>query len=72
MERMNGEFRDRDKIVKGLKKDNSPFDYRLSDLPQLYDRIWVWMARTPSEVCGIKVEGDNKWPTIIEKARREQ
>lgn len=25
-------------------------------------------GKTPSEVAGIKIEGDNKWLTIIQKA----
>ena len=26
---------------------------------------------TPAEKCGIKVEGDNKWVTLIQNAKRE-
>jgi hypothetical protein len=36
MERLNGEIRDREKVVRGLKKDDSPFDLWLSDLSQLH------------------------------------
>jgi hypothetical protein len=27
-------------------------------------------GKTPSEVCGIKVEGKNKWLTLIQNAKR--
>ena len=26
-------------------------------------------GKTPSEACGIKIEGDNKWVTLIQNAR---
>ena len=29
-------------------------------------------SKTPSEVAGIKVEGDNKWITLIQNATRKQ
>jgi hypothetical protein len=25
-------------------------------------------GKTPAEKCGIKIEGDNKWKTIIQRA----
>ncbi len=27
--------------------------------------------KTPSEVCGIKIEGDNKWITLIQNAMQK-
>jgi proteasome lid subunit RPN8/RPN11 len=27
-------------------------------------------AKTPAEVCGIKVEGENKWITLIQNASK--
>ncbi|MDE1829273.1 MAG: DDE-type integrase/transposase/recombinase [Thaumarchaeota archaeon] len=72
MERLNGEFRDREKVVRGLKKDDSP----LIDGYQIYHNyIRPHMSldgKTPSEVCGIKIEGDNKWLTIIQNAKRNK
>ena len=35
MERMNGEFRDREKVMRGLKTEDSPILEGLSDIPQL-------------------------------------
>jgi hypothetical protein len=29
-------------------------------------------GKTPSEICGIKIEGENKWKTIIENAMKER
>jgi hypothetical protein len=27
---------------------------------------------TPAEKCGIKIEGENKWVTVIENAKRDE
>jgi hypothetical protein len=68
MERLNGEFRDREKVTRGLKKDSSP----LIDGYQLYHNyIRPHMAldgKTPSEACGISIQGNNKWRTLIQNA----
>jgi transposase-like protein len=70
MERLNGEIRDREKVVRGLKKNESP----LIDGYQIYHNyIRPHMSlegKTPSEMAGIKVEGDNKWITLIQNSRR--
>lgn len=69
---MNGEFRDREKVMRGLKKDDSPL---LTGYQIYHNYVRPHMSlkgKTPSEVCGIKVEGENKWLTLIQKARREQ
>lgn len=29
-------------------------------------------GKTPSESCGIKIEGDNKWITLIQNASRKE
>jgi putative transposase len=68
MERMNGELRDREKVMRGIKNEESPI---LKGL-----QIWHNFARphqglggkTPSEMAGIKVEGENKLLTLIQNA----
>jgi putative transposase len=70
MERLNGEFRDREKIVRGIKKDNSPL---IEGYQMFHNYIRPHMGlngKTPSEACGIKIEGDNKWITLIQNARK--
>ncbi|MGI0102928.1 MAG: IS6 family transposase [Nitrosotalea sp.] len=69
MERLNGEFRDREKVVRGIKKmDSVMFDgYQMF---HNYLRPHMGLeGKTPSEACGIKIEGDNKWITIIQNAK---
>jgi hypothetical protein len=72
MERMNGEFRDREKVARGLKKVDSPLisGYQIN---HNYIRPHMGLeGKTPSEVAGIKVEGDNKWITLIQNASRKE
>ena len=70
MLRLNGEVRDREKVMRGLKKMNT------SVLPgyQMYHNYFrphegIGNA-TPAEKCGVKIEGDNKWVTLIENASK--
>jgi putative transposase len=63
MERMNGEIRDREKTMRGLKtKDTAILQgYQLF---HNYIRPHEGLeGKTPAEVCGLKVEGENKWKT---------
>ncbi len=68
MERFNGEVRDREKVTRGLKKS----DTKMLDGYQIYHnfiRPYEGIGNlTPAEMCGIKVEGENKWKTLIENA----
>jgi putative transposase len=69
MLRLNGEVRDREKVMRGLKKVNT------SVLPRYqmyhnYFRPHEGIGNiTPAEKCGITVEGENKWKTLIQNAR---
>ena len=71
MERLNGEFRDRGKVTRGVKKEASV----IFDGCQLYHNyVRPHMAldgKTPADVCGIDVQGENKWKTLIENASIE-
>jgi hypothetical protein len=54
--------------MRGIKKDDSV----MFDGYQMYHNyIRPHMGldgKTPAEKCGIKIEGDNKWITLIQKA----
>jgi hypothetical protein len=72
MERLNGEIRDREKVMRGLKKPDTPV---LKGYEIFHNYIRPHMSldgKTPSEVAGIKVEGDNKWLTLIQNASKKQ
>jgi hypothetical protein len=68
MERFNREVRDREKVVRGLKKPSSP----LLDGYQIYHNYIrpheALDGETPADRCGIKILGENKWLTIIQHA----
>ena len=68
MKRLNGEIRDREKVVRGIKKEDSPL---LTGYQIYHNYIRPHMGldgKTPSEKCGIKIDGNNKWITLIQNA----
>jgi putative transposase len=68
MERLNGEIRDREKTMRGLKKRRTTI-LRGYQIYHNYIRQHEGLnGKTPAEACGIKVEGKNKWITLIQNA----
>jgi len=71
MERLNGEIRDREKTMRGLKTKDTPIltGYQLF---HNYIRTHEGLdGKTPAEACGIMVEGKNKWLTLIQNASQQ-
>jgi hypothetical protein len=71
MERMNGELRQREKVMRTLEKPDTAI---LSGMQIFHNYIRPHEAldgKTPSEVAGIKVDGENKWITLIQNARKQ-
>lgn len=72
MERMNGEVRDREKTMRGLKRMDSPI-IKGFQLYHNYIRPHEALdGETPADRAGIKVEGENKWETIIQNAQHQR
>jgi len=72
MERMNGEIRDREKVMRTLERPDTSI---LAGMQLYHNYIRPHEAlkgKTPSEAAGIKVEGENKWLTIIQNAARKK
>ena len=70
MERINGEIRDRERTMRSLKKMDTPI-LRGYQLYHNYIREHEGLdGKTPAEKCGIKIEGKNKWITLIQNARK--
>jgi transposase-like protein len=70
MERMNGEIRDREKIMRGIKKEDSPV---ISGYQIYHNYVRPHMSlddQTPADKAGIKVKGENKWITLIQNASK--
>jgi putative transposase len=70
MERMNGEVRDREKTMRGLKKIDTPILTGYQIFHNYLRPHEGLEGKTPSEACGIKIEGENKWVTLIQNSRR--
>jgi len=71
MERMNGEIRDREKVTRNLKTENSPI---LTGLQIFHNYIRPHMGldgKPPADLAGIQVEGENKWLTLIQNASKK-
>jgi transposase-like protein len=72
MERMNGEIRDREKVMRGLERKDSPI---LTGVQIYHNFVKPHMAlggKTPAEVAGIQVRGKDKWLTLIQNASSKQ
>jgi len=72
MERMNGEFRDREKVVRGIKTKDSVL---INGYQMYHNYLRPHMGLnglTPAEACGVKIEGDNKWLTLIQNASKRR
>ena len=68
MERMNGEIRDRERVMRTLEKSDSPI---LAGYQLFHNYIRPHMAlkgKTPAEVAGVTVLGENNWKTLIENS----
>ncbi len=72
MERQNGEWRDREKVMRSLKREDSPV---ISGMRSFHNFVRPHMGlngRTPAEAAGIQVQGENKWLTIIQNAAQRK
>ena len=68
-ERLNGEIRDREKVMRSLKTSDTPIltGYRI-----YHNYVRPHMAlegKTPAELAGIRISGENRWLTIIQNAK---
>jgi len=70
MERLNGEVRDREKVMRGLKKKETPILKGYQIFHNYIREHKGLNGKTPSEACGINIVGDNKWLTLIQNARK--
>jgi putative transposase len=69
MERMNGELRDRERCMRTLEKPDTPI---LAGMQIYHNYVRPHMGlkgKTPAEVAGISIQGDDKWLTIIQNAK---
>jgi hypothetical protein len=68
MERMNGELRDRERVMRTLEKTDTPILTGMH-IYHNYIRPHEGLERkTPAEKAGIEIKGSDKWITIIQNA----
>jgi hypothetical protein len=70
MEAFSGTVRSREKVMRSLKREDSPI---LDGYQIFHNHMRPHMAlggKTPAEACGIEVQGENKWITLIQNASR--
>jgi transposase-like protein len=71
MKRMNGEIRDREKVMRGLERKDSPI---LTGYQLFHNYIRPHKAldnRTPADAAGIQIKGKDKWLTLIQNASHD-
>lgn len=70
MERFKGKVRDRERVMRGLKKPDTPI---LDGIQVFHNYVRPHEAldgKTPADLCGIKIEGQNKWLILIQNASK--
>ena len=70
MERMNGEIRDREKTMRGLKVKDTPILKGIQIYHNFVRPHESLNGKTPADLAGIKVQGENKWLTLIQNASK--
>lgn len=69
-ERLNGEFRDREKVFRGIKKADGSI---ITGIKMYHNFIRPHSSLdgdTPADRSGIEIKGNNKWLTIIQNATK--
>ncbi|MCJ7470887.1 hypothetical protein MUO74_10445 [Candidatus Bathyarchaeota archaeon] len=72
MERLNGEIRDREKTMRGLKKKETPIIMGYQIFHNYIREHEGLDDKTPAEACEIKIEGSNKWLALIQNASQHK
>ncbi len=70
MERMNGEIRDRERTMRGLKVKDTPILKGIQIYHNFVRPHESLNGKTPADLAGIKVLGENKWLTLIQNASK--
>jgi len=68
MERMNGELRDRERVMRTLEKPDTPILLGMRIYHNFVKPHMALNGKTSAEAAGIKVQGDNEWLTLIQNA----
>ena len=72
MEAMNGEIWSREKVMRGLKIEETPILPGMQIFHNFIRPHTGLKGSTPAEKAGIEIKGDNKWKTLIENTKVNQ
>jgi putative transposase len=68
LERMHGSIREREKVMRGIKVDDTP----IIPMNQIYYNFvrphMGLKGRTPAEAAGVGVSGENKWEGLLKRS----
>ncbi|MBI3859756.1 MAG: hypothetical protein HY296_05930 [Thaumarchaeota archaeon] len=68
---MNGEVRDREKAMLGLKREDSPVIGGMQVSHNYFRPHEGLGGKTPAEAAGIRIEGPNPMLTVIQNASKK-
>ena len=72
LERLNGTVREREKVMRGLKEEQTPI-IPMNKIYYNFIRPHQGLeGKTPAEVAGIGIDGENKWIELLEKSIRRR
>jgi transposase-like protein len=70
LERMHGSIREREKVMRGLKVDDTP----ILPMNQIYYNFirphMGLKGRTPAEAAGVGISGENRWAELLKRSTR--
>jgi len=72
MERLNGEVRDRERVMRGLKNTDTAIIKGMQIYHNFIRPHEGLDGATPADKAGILIEGENKWNTLIQNASAEK
>ena len=67
---MNGEIRDREKVTRNFKKADTPILVGYQIFHNYVRPHEALNGKTPADLAGIQVDGENKWLTLMQNASR--
>ncbi len=71
LERMHGSIREREKIMRGIKVDDTPI-IPMNQIYYNFVRPHMGLdGKTPAEAAGVGIEGENKWRELIDKSTKQ-
>jgi hypothetical protein len=72
MERLIGEIRDREKVTRNLKRQDTPILVGMQIFHNYVRPHMGLKGKTPADLAGIQVNGEDKWLTLIQNAAKHR